>query len=148
MTYTNDVVGKLISIYCYRFKSSNITINKDILEDKWIVLKDLIVLMCNNDTPDKRPTCDEIINEKYQWSIEVGDISYFGLDEPGIMSNITGDFFPEYFGQKMRSFEGFDKRFKKLKDIGKGCYGSLFNVEQIIDKKMYTIKKILNGILL
>ena len=108
----------------------------------------MIVLMCNYDTPDKRPTCDEILNEKYQWSIEVGDISYYGLNEPGIIDSFNGDFFPHYFRQKMRSFEGFDKRFKKLKDIWKGCYGSLFNVEQISDKMMYTIKKIPNGIIL
>ena len=104
--------------------------------------------MCIPDAPDKRPECDEILNEKYQWSIEVGDINYYGLNEPGIMNNITGDFFPDYFRQKMRSFEGFDKRFKKLKDVGKGCYGSLFNVEQISDKKISTFKKIPNGILL
>ena len=106
-----------------------------------MALKDLIILMCTTDPPEKRPDCDEILRNE-QWSITIGNIDNFGLNDKGIINNDPNDFFGNYFRHKILSFETFDRRFKVIKDIGEGCYGSLLNVEQKINEVKLTIKMI------
>ena len=94
--------------------------------------------------PNERPTCDEIlINE--QWSITVRDMSFYGIDESDIMKEQQEHFFMNYYRQKILGLNRFDKSFKILENIAEGDFGSVFKVQNEFDKKVFTIKKIPNG---
>ena len=94
--------------------------------------------------PNKRPNCDEILFNE-QWSINMSDISNLGLDDSEMMVNQPANFVCKYFHEKILSFNRFDKRFKVLQNLSEGDFGSVYKVENKSDRKVFTIKKIPNG---
>ena len=106
-------------------------------------MKTLITSMLSN-IPGERPTCAQILADQ-SWSIKEREIIYFGLDKKNIMNHHQNNFFTNYFRIKINYSNGLGKYFKVIENIGEGGIGSVFKVQNKSDKKIYTIKKIPNG---
>ena len=102
-------------------------------------METLITSLLNN-IPEQRLTCDQILSDQ-TWRY----YGYYGHKNEEIMSDKPDHFLKKYFKEKLLYFNLLGTRYKILENIGEGCVGNAFKIQNESDKGVFAIKKIQYG---